>query len=340
MQLRTRWPADPPDLDIAPFRPRVPWFGADLQTLRNLIARPANPLAAIAEERVKLPLADGSGDVLVGALQRPPSPTTRPLAVLIHGLSGSEESAYMLASAAALLARGHPVLRLNLRGAGPSRPLCRWQYHAGRSEDLRDALVALEPEWTRHGLVLAGYSLGGNMLLKFAAEHARALPVLAVASVSAPIDLSAASQRFLAPRNRVYHWNLLRNMKRESLAEGGHITPDERRAILSARSILEFDERFVGPRNGYQGAEDYYADNMARRFLAHIPVPALVIHSLDDPWIPPHPYTSYPWHEHPQLVPLLTPGGGHVGFHARDGRETWHDRVIARFFAAVAEPAS
>ena len=102
------------------FRPRAPWWGSDLQTVRNVL-RPPAPLETPAE-RISLRLSDGSGDVLTGLLQRPHTERGQALAVLIHGLSGSEESAYMHSSAGALLRRGHPVLRLNLRGAGPSRP--------------------------------------------------------------------------------------------------------------------------------------------------------------------------------------------------------------------------
>ena len=174
------------------FRARRPWWGPDLQTLRNVIVPPRLDVRRYPVQRLELPLADGSGDVLVGALQRPGG-RERSLAVLIHGLSGSEESAYMIASARTLLERGHPVLRLNLRGAGPSRALCRLQYHAGRSTDLRDALAALDRRLAERGLVLIGYSLGANMLLKFLAEFGGGFPIVAACAVSAPIDLSAAS---------------------------------------------------------------------------------------------------------------------------------------------------
>ena len=120
--------------------------------------------------------------------------------MLVHGLGGSEESPYVGATTSHLLAGGWPVLQLNLRGAGPSRPRCRQQYHAGRSEDFRDALLGLPPPLTTHGIVALGYSLGGNMLLKYAAEHGG---LRGVVSISAPIDLAAASQRFLDPRNRI-----------------------------------------------------------------------------------------------------------------------------------------
>src|SRR5690554_6721551 len=148
-----------------PFRPRPPWWGGDLQTLRNILVGRHPELSAHPVVEVRLPMRDGSGDVLVAALQTPApeAPESRPLAVFIHGLTGCQDSLYMLRSAAAFLAAGYPVLRRSLRAAGPSRPLSRFQYHAGRSEDLRDALLGLPPERVAKGLVLTGYSLGGNM---------------------------------------------------------------------------------------------------------------------------------------------------------------------------------
>lgn len=317
---------------IVPFRPRAPWYGADLQTVRNLLRPPRVDLAHVASERLELPLDDGSGDRLAALLQRPATGDA-PLVVLIHGLTGSEDSPYMQVSAAALLARGHAVLRLNVRGAGPSRPLCRFQYHAGRSADLAAALNALPAELRAGGLCLVGYSLGGNMLLKFLAEYGGVFPIRAAASVSAPLDLAAAAQRIAMRRNRVYHWNLLRAMKAEALAPAAELAPSERLAITGARTIVEFDDRFVAPRNGFAGAADYYARCSAERFLPAIRVPTLIVHALDDPWIPPAVYRRVRWHAQPFLHRALAGAGGHVGFHAHGDRLPWHDRLIGLFFA-------
>lgn len=330
-----------------PFEPRFPWLGPDLQTLRNFLlsagSTQATRGAAAAgdrERRLVLPLADGSGDALSARLELPPALTpSRPLLVLLHGLAGSEDSSYLAASARHFVRVGIPVLRLNLRGAGPSRPLCRLQYHAGRSEDLRDALQVLrknEPELTREGFLLMGFSLGGNMLLKFLAEFAHALPVRAAVSVSAPIDLAASARRLLQRRNRLYHWHLLRHMKAECFGEGGLLDDRERAAVRAARSIYEFDDTFVAPRNGYPGAPAYYAENMARQFLFEIACPTLLVHALDDPWIPADAYLSVAWRENPALRPLLPQRGGHVGFHAADSRVPWHDRCAALFFRELA----
>jgi predicted alpha/beta-fold hydrolase len=302
------------------YRSRWPWLGADLQTLRNTLAPPRVPARAPAE-RLELALPDG--DVLLGLLQRPAGPGRRPLAVLLHGLGGCEDSVYLQRSAAHLLAAGHPVLRLNLRGAGPSSGRCRQRYHAGRSEDLRAALVQLSPDWGEQGIVGVGFSLGGNLLLKGLGEWGSEAPLRAAVAVSAPLDLAASCARIMAPRNAVYHRYLLRKLLRQC--------PDAPRV----RSLYEFDERVVAARNGFAGADDYYARASAQGFLDAIRVPALLIHALDDPWIPAAMYTRRDWSRNPRLVPLLAAGGGHVGFHARGGDAAWHDRCAARFFSAL-----
>lgn len=314
-----------------PFRPRPPWLGPDLQTLRNYLRRPAADLAAFAFRRLDLPVGDGTGDRLLGDLNLPADASGKPLAILIHGLTGCSTGTYMLVSARHLLAQGYPVLRLNLRGAGPARSLCRQQYHAGRSADLRAALAALPPELTTHGVFAVGYSLGANMLLKYLGEQGAGGPVRAAAAVSAPIDLAAASRRIRAPRNRLYHAWLLRRMQKEALAGEG-FSAAERAVVRTVRSVRDFDDRLVAPRNGFAGAEDYYARCSALRFLPAIAVPTLVIHALDDPWIPAAAYQACDWRASRHVVPLLPRQGGHVGFHGRGTRLPWHDRCIEIFF--------
>jgi predicted alpha/beta-fold hydrolase len=319
------------NLSFPEFHPRAPWWGSDLQTLRNAIRERRDTELAAGDRRLLLPLGDGTGDALTARLRLPGTKQHAPLVVLIHGLSGCEASPYMQLSASYWSTRGHPVLRLNLRGAGPSREHCRLQYHAGRSLDLRNALNALEGDLLAAGLVLVGYSLGGNMLLKFLAEYGGEFPVRAAASVSAPIDLAAASQRFLAPRNQIYHRHLLKAMKAECFGGTTVVSEHERERLAAARSIYEFDDYIVAPRNGYRDAEHYYHENHARRFLAEIEIPTLMIHALDDPWIPRTAYTDYPWQRNARLVPLLPRAGGHVGFHDRDDGSPWYNRCIGHF---------
>lgn len=321
-------------LDRNPFRPRFPWCGGDLQTLRNAMMRGRPDLSPWPAETLHLAMGDGSGDRLVARLHHPKPGPTRPLAILIHGLTGSEDSAYILETAYRLLTAGWPVLRLNLRGAGPSRAHCRWQYHAGRSADLADALVGLPEDALRLGTVAIGYSLGGNMLVKYLAEQGVAGPVRAAVTVSVPIDLAAAAYRFQAPRNVIYHRAMLAWMKHEALA--GPATEAERAALSEARSVVEFDDRFIAPRNGFDGAADYYDRCSALRFLGAVQVPLLALHARDDPWVPAAAYEAFDWGKYPNLILGLSGGGGHVGFHGRGGHGAWHDRAIRAFLDRLA----
>ncbi len=324
-------------LDAGAFRPRFPWLGGDLQTLRNFLRRPRHDLGPWPAARLELAMRDGSGDRLVASLHRS-GVAGAPLVVLIHGLTGCEDSIYLRASAAFWLARGRDVVRLNLRGAGPSRPLCGEQYHAGRSGDLRDALLALAAQPGVHfesGLNLVGYSLGANMLLRFLAEEAEAFPVVGAVSVSAPIDLKATQLRLMQPRNWAYHRYLLNNMRREALSAPRGLSAGQEAAIRSADSVFAYDEQVIAPRNGFAGADDYYRQCSGLRFLPAIKTPTLLVHAKDDPWIPAQAYETFDWESHPALWPLLSPAGGHVGFHGRDRRAAWHDLAAEAFFARL-----
>jgi hypothetical protein len=187
----------------------------------------------------------------------------------------------------------------------------------------------------QRGLFLVGYSLGANMLLKFLAEHGAEFDVLAGVSVSAPIDLAAAQRRLMSPRNALYHRYLLTRMKQNALAAGAEGGEAFRCAVSRVRSVYEFDETVVAPGAGYGGAGDYYDKCSALGFLAAVPVPTLMIHALDDPWIPAAPYLEFDWHSAPRLIPLLSKSGGHVGFHGRGSAAAWHDRCIVEFFEGM-----
>ena len=134
--LSPKWAA-PPMQDgragtVSAFRERAPWLGGDLQTLRNTVR--GTPPDLPGGERLLLPMPDG--DRLAARLDRRAAPAARPLAALVHGLTGSEASGYAVVSTRHLVGQGWPVLRLNLRGALPSRPTAAGHYHAGRTEDL------------------------------------------------------------------------------------------------------------------------------------------------------------------------------------------------------------
>jgi uncharacterized protein len=314
---------------VLPFRERAPWLGGDLQTLRNFLrgAPPDLP----GGERLLLPMSDG--DRLAARLDRRPGSTTRPLVVLVHGLTGSEASGCVVASMRHLVGQGWPVLRLNLRGTRPSLPTAAGHYHAGRTKDLAEALRGLPADLARSGIVLLGHSLGGNLVLKLMDEGGHGLPVLAAIAVSTPIDLAATCARMMTPRNFVYQRYMLEAMKREALAPGAAMSTAERATVAAVRNVYEFDDRFIAPRFGYRDARDYYESNAAKHFLASITRPTLILHALDDPWTPAACYTGIDWSALPMIEANLTPRGGHLGFHGQGSRVPWHDRVTAWWLA-------
>ena len=322
-----------PPFDPPPFRPRFPWWGRHLQTVRNTLAKPVYPLPPGQE--LRFPMDDGSGDVLLGCLTTAgdAADLQRPLAILLHGLTGSEDSFYVRATARLLLDRGYPVLRLNMRGAGRSAPLCSRRYHAGRTGDVRSVLASLPPDLVQPGVILVGWSLGGNCVLKFLGEGDFPVPVRAGAAISAPIDLAASSRLFGSPGNRFYHDRLLGQMKADMQANRATVGERWADAALSARDLWDFDDKVVAPWNGWSGAPEYYAVNSSLSFLPHIRVPALLVHALDDPWIPPDAYRDFPWSANPFLYPALSGAGGHVGFHGADG--IWSDRCLDLFLGRL-----
>lgn len=317
-------------VEMPAFRARAPWLGGDLQTLRNTMLRDRADLSDWPEDR--LYFNTRNADRLNGVLHRGEGQEL-PLVILIHGLTGCEDSAYIRATARHFLIEGYPVFRLNLRGAPPSRQDCRHMYHAGRSEDLALVLGGLRDLGLGvDGFLAVGYSLGANILLKYLSESGSQTPVLRAVSVSAPLDLSTVSRRLEDARNRVYHRWLLDRMKHDWRSGPLDLDLTRMQALDAARSIREFDDRIVAPSNGFTDAEDYYAQTAAGPRLGGIKVPTLLIHGDDDPWIPADIYHRCQIALPTNLQIELARGGGHVGFHGREGR--WHDQCASRFFAA------
>lgn len=323
-----------PDPAEAPpaFSPRWPWLGGDLQTLRNAVMRPFVALPSARSETVRVDLADGTSDQLLMLVDHPRAPVADAAWVLlVHGLTGCCESTYMRASAAALLARGHVVARLNLRGAGPGRGLAHGHYNAGSSAEVAAAAAALRMIAGAAPLAAMGFSLGGNILLRLLGDRGAQAGLAAAASVSAPIDLAAASRRIGSRRNAVYEGYLLRRMRREFLASPGGMAAALRSAAATARGVREFDDRVVAPLAGFAGADDYYARCSATAVLEGLRTPTLIVHAGDDPWIPIEAYRAVPWARIPAAETALGPRGGHVGFHGRGAATAWHDRMFAWF---------
>ncbi len=325
--------ADGP-LSPTEFNDRFPWWGGDLQTLRNQFMPGPEHLGGDTTQ-VLIPLSDESNDRLVAYLDTPPVSVAGPLIVLIHGLTGCSESTYIRESARFHIARGRRVCRLNLRGAGVSRTTCRSYYHAGCADDISDALSGLAAVVPADGVFIVGYSLGGNILLNLLARPCDHLGIIGGATVSAPIEPLQAAQRLMHTRNFLYQRFLLRRMKRDVLHPHAGLSPNEAAVFRRSRSVYEFDDVFTAPRNGFDGVEDYYRRTAGIRHAPNVGVPLLMIHASNDPWIPAEPYRQLSGNPNSHLETVLVRSGGHVGFHGADSKEAWHDRRIEAFLAPL-----
>ncbi len=313
------------------FAPRFPWLGGDLQTLRYYFFPCSEDLSAWPEERLSLPVPNGGGDTLLAALHRPEAATDRPLVILVHGLTGCEGSSYMFETTRSFLRLGYPVMRLNLRGAGPSRSTCRRSYCGGSGDNVEAALSVLDVEEARRGIVLIGFSLGGTVILHYLAQHAPVVAPVCAITVSTPLDLGAVIRRLMRPRNTLYHRWLLARMKEAVVGGASEISPGQQAAVLAARSIREFDNAFTAPHHGFADCDDYYTRCSVTGLLDRIDTPMMLLHARNDPWIPAAPYEDIARDIPSNVTLMLTDGGGHVGFHDRRNDTPWYNTVMQAY---------
>jgi hypothetical protein len=267
---------------------------------------PPSPPASPWETEVEDPAI---GPVrLTGMLSE--APGAREAVLLVHGISGTCESRYARVGAAEALAAGLSCLRLNLRGSDRRG---EDYYHAGLWTDLAAALES--PQMVGYErLFVLGYSLGGHLALRIAAEEVPRLA--AVAAICTPLDLAAGQRAIDRPAGALYRLYVLRGLRQlyNAVAERRPVpvTPAQARRI---RTMYEWDERIVAPRWGFAGADDYYARESAANALPYLRVPSLLLAAEDDPMIPAD--TLRPVLEEvaaPRLTVRWLAGAGHLGF--------------------------
>ena len=269
--------------------------------------------------------------------------TQHPTLVMWHGLEGSAASAYMLSTAAKAFARGFNVVRVNVRNCGGTEHLTPTIYHAGLTNDLRAVIQELIDHDGLSRIVIGGFSLGGNMVLKLAGKYGDSPPpeITAIGAVSPSIDLSAGRDFLNRRRNLVYQKNFLFYLKRrirlkEKLYPGRYdIT-----GLNRIRTIEQFDDRIVAPAFGFAGANDYYAKASSLPYLGSIRIPTLIIHAKDDPFVPFAPLTDPSISKNPFVLLIATEKGGHVAFisdERPDEDRFWAENRLVDFFWIVAQ---
>lgn len=318
--------------------PRVPilassyrapsWLpGGHLQTIYPALF-PKAPRMDIRRERIELP----DGDFL--DLDWVESGNPR-LAIVSHGLEASSAAPYIRNVARSLHDNGWDVLAWNFRGCGGEANRLASFYHSGASEDLHHVITHAMERHHAEGIDLIGFSLGGNLTLKYLGERETPSRLNRAVAFSVPCDLACSSRELARWSNRVYMERFLISLRAK--IRGKHLRfPDQIRLELlkGVRDFRGFDDRFTAPLHGFRDAEDYWARSSSRPFLSGIRIPTLLVNAVNDPFLGPACYPRREAEESDFLYLEMPEEGGHVGFPA--GNNTcWCGERAAEFLAGA-----
>jgi predicted alpha/beta-fold hydrolase len=279
--------------------------GPHAQTLWPTFARKK---LKIKVERERVELADGDFIDLDWSHQ---GIQTQPIVVILHGLEGSSASPYARGMLQAINAQGWRGVVMHFRGCSGEPNRLPRAYHSGETKDIAAIIHLLRAREPQTPLVALGYSLGGNVLLKWLGESGTNNPLTAAAAISVPLELAKTSQRLQKGFSKIYQRHLLQSLRKKMVAK----KPDNvmLTELKMLRSLQEFDDKFTAPMHGFTGAQDYYSQSSSRQFLKKIAIPTLLIQAVDDPFLTPDMIPAAA-----ELAACLqlevTASGGHVGF--------------------------
>lgn len=242
-----------------------------------------------------------------------------PLLVLLHGLEGSLRSHYIHGLLDEASRRGWRAAVLIFRSCGGSLNRTRRFYHSGETTDLAFTIDHLISSYIDAELILAGVSLGGNVLLKYLGENESRVPsrIRAAAAVSVPYDLGKAASHIDRGFAKIYQRSFIRSLQLKAIAKLEQF-PDlmRREQIQSIRTMRDFDNYITAPLHGFRDADDYYTSSSAIKWLHGIRVDTLLLSAVDDPFLPSQVLDDVrdAAEHNPSLYLEFTPKGGHVGF--------------------------
>ena len=337
------------DLKFPAFRPRPPWYGPDLQSIAYEVLAKRIERKKWPPKEVVVDARDGTGDRFVHHLHVPDDPTGKPTVLVIHGLGGSADAGYLWLAAHDLLERGYPVLRMNKRGCGESATRaggCAWHGDIAVFADTTRHLIENADRLGLGSTDLAaiGFSLGGNTLVQWLTEEIDARrddrpKLLAAATISAPIDLIASTKRLDGKRNWPYRPYLLKKLRDHATRDNARASDELKAAARRCRCMWDFGATFNAPRLGFDDGDAYFGSASLIDRLPKVDFPLLMIHSRDDPWVGHAQYESIDWQTCPNVTPLFSDRGGHVGFHAAGEFAAWDTHCAERFIEHHARAA-
>jgi uncharacterized protein len=319
-----------------PFDPRPPFRSGHAQTLVGNFLPRGSDLSA-AEDR--LFQVEPDVQVLCHCHWQTARERTMTL-IIVHGLEGSSESGYVIGTGSKAWRAGMNVVRMNMRNCGGTERLGPTLYNSGMSADVGAVGKTLIEQDGLQELAFAGFSMGGNLVLKLLGEWGAQAPpqVKAAVGISPAMDLAASADALHDRANRIYEmkflWGLRRRIQRKAALYPEHF---DTRYLRGVRSLRDFDDRITARYCGFLNAQDYYTRAASTRVLEQIAVPTLVLHANDDPFIRVLPETREKLRRNPHITYIETEHGGHCAFLAEangyDGR--WAERQAIAFIQRI-----
>lgn len=332
---------------VVPKKPALPKFTAPWWLrnthLQTIVAKYLAPKRQLQTRVEMLQLPDGDELQLNWVLPDEPSPS-KPLVVVMHGLEGNLHSHYVQGMLTSLSQQGFAAVLMHFRGChGIANKLPR-AYHSGDTADFGFFIELLQQRYPKVQLAAVGFSLGGNVLVKYCGEQQQSNPLCAAVAISAPLSLAGSATRINRGFSRVYQRYLLNRLKatmlRKLAAHQQFPLPISAKDIQGLQTIRDFDQLITAPMHGYRDADDYYQRASGKAFLSQVQKPLLLVHALDDPFLDD---ASIPKTDelNPYVFSLVSVQGGHVGFvHGQSPwqRRYWLDEIVPDFFQQMLQP--
>ena len=265
-------------------------------------------------------------------------PKSHPTIVLLHGLEGSSESAYILGTAEKAFQAGFNVVRANQRNCGGTEKLTPTLYHSGLSCDIRAILMELIERDGLPEIFAAGFSMGGNLVLKMAGEFADHAPpeIRGFVAVAPAFDLTTCADALGTSRNSIYNRRFVRGLK-DRMRRKAKLFPERYPidGMRGIRTVREFDDAITALYCGFRNAEDYYAKSSALPLAGAIRRPTLILTAQDDPFVPYASFENAAIRDNPCITLIAPRHGGHCAFIAAEsGDESfWAEARIVEFCA-------
>ena len=288
------------------------------------------PIPKVAQVRERLELTDGDFVDIDWSYCTTKGVKSQKVAILLHGLEGDAQRVYMQGQAKVLIQGGWDVAGMNHRGCSGEENRLYLSYNSGRTQDLSELIdhILTLNQYTK--IALVGFSLGGNLLLKYLGEPREiSHKIVAGIAISAPIDLQSSLDSLMRKRNKPYTFVFLKDLrnkyKRKMKLFPGVMSKEKLRKV---KTLLDFDNTYTAPAHGFDSAAQYYQKSSAKAFLPNIKKPVLILNAANDSFLAPecYPFELAKQHKNIYLEVPLT--GGHVGFHVTNTEYYSEQRVL------------